>query len=145
MRDARFRSDLDYSLNGPVPFDRFAGIESFEGHKSRSSLIKTLAERENLTLRQLLYRLAGARGHQTLVGTPEQVADRISEWFLNGAADGFNFMPAYLPGGLEDFIDGVIPILQQRGQFRTEYEGVTLRDHYDLPVPENSHQTRRVA
>jgi FMN-dependent oxidoreductase (nitrilotriacetate monooxygenase family) len=134
-----------YRLDGPVPLDAFASIESFEGHKSRSALIRTLSEREGVTLRQLLYRLAGARGHQTLVGTPEQVAGRIEEWFLNGAADGFNFMPAYLPGSLVDFVDGVIPILQQRGLFRKEYEGKTLRDHYDLPIPENEYASTKAA
>jgi len=124
-----------YPLDGAVPFDAFP--EDFEGHKSRSVLALTLAKRENLTIRQLLTRFAGARGHQTIVGTAEQVADRIVEWFGGGAADGFNFMPAYLPGGLEDFVDGVIPILQRRGLFRTDYEGTTLRDHYDLPRPES--------
>ncbi|MGH7003213.1 MAG: hypothetical protein ACREIP_04630, partial [Alphaproteobacteria bacterium] len=97
-----------------------------------------LARRENLTLRGVLHRLAGARGHQTIVGSAEQVADRIEEWFNHRAADGFNFMPAYLPGGLEDFVDGVIPILQKRGLFRREYEGSTLRDHYDLQRPNAS-------
>lgn len=109
-----------------------------ETHRSRTALVIDLVRRENLTLRQLLHRLAGARGHQTFVGSHEQLADRIEEWFKNGAADGFNFMPAYLPGGLEDFVDGVVPILQRRGLFRRDYEGTTLRDHYDLPVPRRS-------
>lgn len=124
-----------YPLDGAVPFDAFS--QDFEGHKSRSVLALALAKRENLTLRQLLSRFASARGHQTIVGTAEQVADRITEWFGGGAADGFNFMPAYLPGGLEDFVDAVIPILQKRGLFRGDYEGTTLRDHYDLPRPQN--------
>jgi hypothetical protein len=64
-----------------------------------------------------------------------QVADAIEEWFDNRAADGFNIMPAVLPSGLEAFVDKVVPILQERGRFRTEYEGTTLREHYGLPRP----------
>ncbi|TXR50432.1 LLM class flavin-dependent oxidoreductase [Phyllobacterium endophyticum] len=126
-----------YPLDGPFPIDAFPDIASIEGHRSRSALVVELARREKLTIREVLQRLAGARGHQTIVGSAEQVADRIEEWFSQGAADGFNFMPAYLPGGLEDFVDGVIPILQKRGLFRREYEGSTLRDHYDLSHPRN--------
>jgi alkanesulfonate monooxygenase SsuD/methylene tetrahydromethanopterin reductase-like flavin-dependent oxidoreductase (luciferase family) len=88
-----------------------------------------------MTLRQLLARLAGARGHFTFAGTPEQVADLIGDWFANGAADGFNVMPPLFPGMLDAFIDGVVPILQQRGLFRTEYTGRTLREHYGLARP----------
>lgn len=128
-----------YPLDAPVPLDIFPDVSGVEGHRSRTALVVQLTQRENLTIRQLLHRLAGARGHQTIVGSAEQVADRITEWFNNNAADGFNYMPAYLPGGLEDFVDGVIPILQKRGLFRTEYEGDTLRDHYDLDRPRNSH------
>ena len=68
-------------------------------------------------------------------GTPEQVADDIELWFKEGAADGFNVMPAAMPSGLEAFVDRVVPILQERGLFRRDYEGTTLRDHYGLPVP----------
>ena len=89
-------------------------------------------------MRQLIGRLGGGRGHRTFAGTPEQVADTIEEWFDNGAADGFNIMPAVLPSGLVAFVDHVVPILQKRGRFRTEYEGATLRDHYGLPRPANS-------
>jgi hypothetical protein len=56
-------------------------------------------------------------------------------WFENNAADGFNILPPYLPGGLEDFVDLVVPELQRRGLFRTEYEGATLRDHLGLARP----------
>jgi FMN-dependent oxidoreductase (nitrilotriacetate monooxygenase family) len=106
-----------------------------EGHKSRYELIVNLARSEDLTLRQLIGRLAGGRGHRTLVGTPEQVADDLQLWFENGAADGFNFMPPSIPDQLEVFVDEVVPILQERGLFRTEYEGTTLRDHYGLHRP----------
>ncbi|WP_158930462.1 LLM class flavin-dependent oxidoreductase [Acidisphaera sp. S103] len=126
----------NYPLDAPLPADAFPENETVETHRSRTALVATLVQRENLTLRQLLQRMAGARGHQTMIGTPEQVAERIEEWFSNGAADGFNFMPAYLPGGLTDFVDGVVPILQRRGLFRRDYEGATLRDHYDLGAPQ---------
>ena len=91
--------------------------------KSRSTLVTQLARRENLTVRQLIERLAGGRGHRVFAGTPEQVADQLDLWFHSGAADGFNIMPPNLPGGLEDFVDQVVPELQRRGLFRTEYTG----------------------
>jgi alkanesulfonate monooxygenase SsuD/methylene tetrahydromethanopterin reductase-like flavin-dependent oxidoreductase (luciferase family) len=90
-------------------------------------------------VRQLIARLAGGRGHRTFTGTPEQVADAIEDWFANGAADGFNIMPAVLPSGLELFVEHVVPILRSRGLFRREYAGRTLRDHYGLPRPRNQH------
>ena len=87
------------------------------------------------TARQLVYALAGGGGHRVVVGTPEQIADDIEHWFKAGAADGFNLMPDALPSGLQDFADGVVPILQQRGIFRREYEGATLREHLGLARP----------
>lgn len=108
-----------------------------EGMKSRYTLVVELARRERLTVRQLIGRLGGGRGHRTFSGTPEQVADAIVDWADNGAADGFNIMPAVMPSGLEAFVDKVVPILQERGRFRTEYTGTTLREHYGLPRPEN--------
>ena len=101
----------------------------------------TLARRERLTVRQLIGRLGGGRGHRTFTGTPEQVADAIEDWFDSGAADGFNIMPAVLPSGLEAFVDHVVPILLRRGLFRTEYTGTTLRDHYGLPRPPDDPST----
>ncbi|MFD2422181.1 LLM class flavin-dependent oxidoreductase [Amycolatopsis pigmentata] len=112
-------------------------VAAINGAKSRFELVRDLAEREKLTLRQLLGRLGGGRGHQVLAGTPEQVADHIEAWFAGGAADGFNVMPPLLPSGLEDFVDHVVPLLRKRGLFRTEYTGTTLRDHYGLPKPVN--------
>ena len=88
-------------------------------------------------MRQLIGRLGGGRGHRTFAGTAEQVADTIEQWYDAGAADGFNIMPAVLPSGLELFVDRVVPILQERGLFRTEYTGRTLREHYGLPRPAN--------
>ncbi|WP_432923282.1 LLM class flavin-dependent oxidoreductase [Microbispora sp. CA-135349] len=110
-----------------------------EGAQSRRRLVLDLARRENLTVRQLLVRLAGGRGHRVVAGTPEQIADEIQEWFENGAADGFNIMPPVLPGGLEDFVDQVVPELQARGLFRTEYEGRTLRENYGLARPASAY------
>jgi FMN-dependent oxidoreductase (nitrilotriacetate monooxygenase family) len=127
----------DIDLDGPLP-ERVRATEDIQGNRSRYQLTLDMAHKEQLTVRQLLNRLGGGRGHRTFAGTPEQVADSIEQWFLGGAADGFNIMPAVLPSGLEAFVDHVVPILQQRGLFRTEYAGSTLRDHYGLPVPGGS-------
>lgn len=121
-------------LDRPLP-DDLPGEDEIEGAKSRYTLIVALARRENLTVRELIGRLGGGRGHRTFTGTPVQVADTIQHWFENGAADGFNIMPAVLPSGLEVFVERVVPILQERGLFRTEYAGSTLREHYGLPRP----------
>jgi len=121
-----------YPLDGPLP-----ELPETNLNKSRQKLVTDLARRENLTIRQLYQAIAGARGHWTIWGTPEQIADRLEEWFINDAADGFNLMPPYLPGGLDDFVDLVLPILRQRGLFRTEYEGRTLRENLGLLRPVN--------
>jgi len=104
-----------------------------------------LARRGNLTVRQLLRALGGGVGHRIIVGTPEQIADDIEAWFKAGAADGFNLMPDVLPTGLEVFVDTVVPILQQRGLFRRDYAGTTLRDHLGLPRPVSRFARREVA
>jgi alkanesulfonate monooxygenase SsuD/methylene tetrahydromethanopterin reductase-like flavin-dependent oxidoreductase (luciferase family) len=106
---------------------------------SRSQLLLEVIRRENPTVRQLLHRFAGARGHYVFAGTPVQVADEIQRWFEDGAADGFNIMPPWLPGGFEAFADEVVPILQSRGLFRTEYTGRTLREHFGLDRPESQY------
>jgi len=98
------------------------------------ALVK-LARREGLTLRGLALRFAAARGHLMLRGTPVQIADTLETWFKKRACDGFIFMPVYLPGALDDFVDQVIPELQRRGLFRKEYEGRTLREHLGLARP----------
>lgn len=126
-----------YPVDGPLP--DLPELEQVNGGKSRFKLVKDLAERENLTIRQLYQRIAGARGHREIKGTPEQIADQMQEWFENGAADGFNVMPPYLPGGLDDFVDLVIPELQKRGLFRKEYTGSTLRENLGLKRPVNTH------
>ncbi|MFT4267724.1 MAG: LLM class flavin-dependent oxidoreductase [Xenophilus sp.] len=97
------------------------------------------------TVRQLIRELAGGGGHRVVVGTPEQIADDIQRWFEGGAADGFNLMPDQLPDGLQDFVDGVVPILQRRGLFRTAYEGTTLRGHLGLERPAGREPRRQAA
>jgi FMN-dependent oxidoreductase (nitrilotriacetate monooxygenase family) len=129
-------SPEDLPLDRQLP-ENLPGEDEIEGAKSRYTLIVQLARREKLTVRQLIGRLGGGRGHRTFTGTPVQVADAIQEWFDGGAADGFNIMPPVLPSGLETFVDQVVPILQERGLFRTEYTGRTLREHYGLKRPEN--------
>ncbi|ODR26466.1 LLM class flavin-dependent oxidoreductase [Mycolicibacterium porcinum] len=113
--------------------------DAIEGAKSRYTLIVELARRERLTVRRLIGRLGGGRGHRTFTGTPEQVADTIEQWFRGGVADGFNIMPPTLPSSLELFVDHVVPILRSRGLFRSEYTAATLRGHYGLARPANSH------
>ncbi|MGW4535266.1 LLM class flavin-dependent oxidoreductase [Nocardia sp. NPDC004340] len=125
----------EHALDAPLP--PLPPESEIEGGKSRFTLVKELAEKEELTVRQLIGKLGGGRGHRTLAGTPEQIADDLQTWFEQGAADGFNIMPPYLPGGLEDFVDQVVPILQQRGLFRTEYTATTLRGHYGLAPVES--------
>jgi alkanesulfonate monooxygenase SsuD/methylene tetrahydromethanopterin reductase-like flavin-dependent oxidoreductase (luciferase family) len=130
---------LDRELPDDIP-----DSQGLQGMKSRSALIVALARRERLTVRQLLGRLGGGRGHWTFVGTPEQAADVLATWFEQGGADGFNVMGPLLPSGLQDFIEHVVPLLQARGLFRTEYEGTTLREHYGLPRPENRFRAQPV-
>ena len=79
--------------------------------------------------------MAAARGHLLLVGSPTQIVDTLEQWFRAGAADGFNVMPPFFPGPFDAFVDLVVPILQERGLFRTDYTGVTLRDHLGLTRP----------
>lgn len=121
-----------YPLDGPVP-----GLPETNASKSRQRLLLDLAHRENLTIRQLYLRIAGARGHRQIVGTPAQIADEMQHWFTGGAADGFNIMPPHLPVGLRDFVDLVLPELRRRGLFRNEYEGTTLRQNLGLRTPQH--------
>ena len=122
-------------LDGPVRVEDFPDPARNEGSRSRTELILGAVRREQLTLRQLLAKLAGARGHFVMAGTAEQVADTMVDWVDSGAADGFNLMPPLLPLMLDVFIAEVVPLLQRRGRFRTAYRGTTLRDHYGLSRP----------
>lgn len=124
-------------LDKPLTPEDFPDPSAVEAARSRTEVILGLVRHKKPTLRQLLGILAGARGHNTMAGTPEQIADFMTEWFNDSAADGFNIMPPLLPVMLEVFIADVIPLLQRRGLFRTAYEGKTLRDHYGLTMPES--------
>ncbi|MGV6473752.1 NtaA/DmoA family FMN-dependent monooxygenase [Azotobacter vinelandii] len=126
-------SDLD--LDQRIPAERLPALLSVEGRQSRYGIFRQRALEEGWTLRQLLKLQAASAGHGRIVGTPEQVADRIQEWFLNGAADGFIVMPGQGPEGSTLFAEQVVPILQRRGLFRTDYEAGTLRGNLGLPIP----------
>ena len=116
----------------PLPDD----IPETEASKSGRDRVIELGKRENLTVRQIAGRLGGYGG-LGMLGTPAMIADQMEEWLVTEACDGFNVMFPYLPGGLDDFVDKVVPELQRRGLFRTEYEGTTLRENLGLPRPEN--------
>ncbi|UXS03574.1 LLM class flavin-dependent oxidoreductase [Agrobacterium tumefaciens] len=128
----------DADLDKPLPSEAVEATRA-RADSSRHQLVLDVIDRENPTIRQLLHRLAGGRGHKVIAGTPEQVADWIETWFREGAADGFNIMPPWLTGGFDIFIDEVVPLLRKRGLFRADYSGDTLRDHYGLPRPQNIH------
>lgn len=123
-----------YPLDGPLPK---LDADASNAVKSRFKLVQEMAERDNMTIRELYKYVAGSRGHHIFVGTPEQLADKIQEWVDKKACDGFNIMPPLLPEGIEVFVDQVVPILQKRGVFRKEYEGTTLREHFGLEKPVN--------
>ncbi len=120
-----------YKLDGPVP-----DLALPDTYHSFSRVMLDKARRESMTLRDLYNLTAAARGHWVLCGSAERVADTLGEWFGSGAADGFNIMPPYFPGGFDAFVTLVIPILQQRGWFRRSYPGATLRDTLGLLRPE---------
>jgi len=120
-----------FDPDGPLP----EIPESNASQSGRERAIE-LARRENLTVRQLAQRLGGYAG-PVLIGTASMIAEQMEEWLLSEACDGFNVMFPYLPGGLDDFVDRVVPELQRRGIFRRDYEGSTLRENLGLPRPEN--------
>lgn len=124
-------SDLArYPIDGPLP-----ELPASEGMQSRQALVIEQSRRDKLSIRQLARHFAGARGHWRVLGTPAQIADELEARFEGGAADGFNVMPSYFPGELDAFATLVVPELQRRGLFRTDYEGSTLRDHLGLKRP----------
>lgn len=120
-----------FDLDGPLP-----DIPETNQSKSGRQRVIDRARRENLTVRQLA-QIAGGYGGLSFTGTPQTIADEMEEWLLTDACDGFNVMFPYVPGGLDDFVDMVVPELQRRGLFRTEYEGRTLRENLGLPRPAN--------
>ena len=121
-----------FDLDGPLP-------EIPESNASKSAREKLIlkAKRENLTVRQLAQYVGGSYGTLEMIGTPAMIADQMEEWLVTEGADGFNVMFPYLPGGLDEFVDRVVPELQRRGLFRKDYEGKTLRENLDLPRPAN--------
>jgi FMN-dependent oxidoreductase (nitrilotriacetate monooxygenase family) len=125
-----------YPIDGPVPFSEI-NVEANVTKKSRVQLLKDLAEREKLSIRQLSKHTNGGSGHFPFVGTPEQLADFMEHWLEAGACDGFNILISHFVEGLEVLVDHTIPILQRRGLHRTEYTGNTLRDHLGLARPVN--------
>ncbi len=127
----RFGVDMArYSLDGPIP-----DLPVPDTYHSFSQAMLNKARRENMSLRDVYNLTAAARGHWVLCGSAETVADTLQLWFEQHAADGFNVMPSHMPGGLADFVDGVVPILQRRGLFRSAYAGATLREHLGLARP----------
>ncbi len=120
-----------FDPDGPLP-----DIPESNASKSGRDRAIALAKRENLTVRQLAQRLGGYSGF-AFVGTPRTIADEMEEWLVAEGSDGFNIMFPYLPAGLDDFVDRVVPELQRRGIFRREYEGRTLRENLGLPRPVN--------
>ena len=131
----RYFNDLDFTqfeLDAPFPD---LGDFGRNGWESTTDRLKYLARQEHLTLRQLALRTTTPKS--TFMGTPTHIADTMQAWLEAGAADGFMISGAVLPDGLLDFIDHVLPILQERGLFRTEYEADTLRGNLGLPKPQN--------
>ena len=121
-----------FPVDGPLPEPPASA-----GQEGRQRVVLDMAKRENLSIREVYQRVAGARGHRMIHGSGKDVADELEQWYSSGAADGFNIMPPVFPGGLKKFVDLVIPELQRRGLFRREYEGATLRENLGLAFPVN--------
>jgi FMN-dependent oxidoreductase (nitrilotriacetate monooxygenase family) len=121
-----------FDLDGPLP-----EIPESNASKSARQKLVDKAKRENLTVRQLAQYVGGSYGTLEMIGTPSMIADQMEEWLVTEGCDGFNVMFPYLPAGLEDFVDRVVPELQRRGLFRRDYEGKTLRENLGLPRPAN--------
>jgi len=117
-------------VDGPLP-----PIDITKLSQSRTVGMVETARRDNLTVRQVYERLLVSKGHRQLIGSVMDIADSLQDWFEAEAADGFNIMPAVMPGGLADFVDLVVPELQRRGLFRKAYQGSMLRDNLGLPRP----------
>lgn len=128
-----------YDLDAPFPKLEDTDIN----FSSRQQMMIDIARKHNFSIRQLYEYIASARGHWTLNGTPEQVVDQLQEWFENDGADGFNILPPTTPAGLNDFVEFIVPELQRRGLFRTEYKGTTLRENLGLKRPENQYVIER--
>ncbi|MSQ51846.1 MAG: LLM class flavin-dependent oxidoreductase [Betaproteobacteria bacterium] len=121
-----------YDIDAPLP--ELPPPPNSDGESTRETWVN-LGREEKLTIRQLALRATHGRGKSAAIGTPEQIADHMEKWFNEGGADGFNIQPPYQPGSLDDFVEMVIPVLQERGLFRREYEGNTLRENLGLSRP----------
>lgn len=128
-----------FDLSAFSPDDPFPTLPDhvLQGQNSTRDRVVDLAARENLSIGQVAQRIAAGRTSRTVVGTASDVADELGAWYAAGAADGFVISPPFLPGGLEDFVDQVVPLLQALGLFRTAYEGSSLRENLGLSRPEN--------
>lgn len=124
-----------FELDKPLPPEKLPPISNVQGRQSRYALFRELAVKEGWTLRQLLHLSGRSDGHWSPTGSAAQVSEWMSEWFKAGACDGFIFMPTYFPNGFDLLVDDIIPDLQSRGIFRTEYKGSTLRSHFGLEIP----------
>lgn len=123
----------DLELDKPLPYELIEANQKFRGSEGFRDAAVELARREQLTVREILYRNGG--GHLQVVGTPQDVADTIEQWFRAEAVDGFNLMIDVMPDGLLRFVESVVPILQKRGLFHTSYAGTTLRENLELENP----------
>jgi alkanesulfonate monooxygenase len=127
---------LGVDASGFDPDGQLPPVPETNASKSGQARLVEVAARDKLTVRQLAQRVGGYGG-LSFVGTPATIADQMEEWLTSHGADGFNVMFPFLPAGLDDFVDKVVPELQRRGIFRTEYEGSTLRENLGLPRPKN--------
>lgn len=125
-----------FDLDKPIPREALPDVSAVQGRQSRYKIFADLTLNDGWTLRELVKLTGRSDGHWTLTGSSEQIADQMAERFLADACDGYVVMPTYHPEGSGLFFSDVVPILQQRGLFRTEYEGTTLRSHLGLDIPE---------
>ncbi len=121
-----------FPLDQPLP-----PLPPTNASQSSREKLTAMAERDGLTVGQLASYVGGSFSVLELVGTPASIADDMQAWFEGEACDGFNVMFPFLPQGLDDFVERVVPELQRRGLFRTEYAGTTLRENLGLPRPPN--------
>ena len=129
-----------FPLDGPLP-----DLPPSNAAKARQALIVQTAREHGMTLRQIARHTAAGTGHRVIVGTPATIADEMELWLHSGAADGFNIVCNYYHAPFEAFCRQVVPELQRRGSFRTEYEATTLRGNLGLRIPGNKHSLARRA